>query len=163
MCKTRKMIKVLFICHGNICRSPMAEFLFKDIVRNENLEKDIYVESAATSTEEIGNGIYPKAREQLASHNISGYKDKTARQVIKSDYEEFDYLIIMDEENRHGLKRIVGDDSDSKIFKLLDFVDDENYKGKDVDDPWYTREFGRCFDEIKKGCEAFLSYLKENM
>ena len=89
----------------------MAEFLFKDIVRKENLEKEIYVESAATSTEEIGNGIYPKAREQLVKHNIGGYKDKTARQVTKSDYREFD----------------------------------------------------RCFDEIKKGCEAFLLYLKENM
>ena len=141
----------------------MAEFLFKDIVRKENLEKEIYVESAATSTEEIGNGIYPKAREQLVKHNIGGYKDKTARQVTKSDYKEFDYLIIMDEENLYGLKRIVGEDSDSKIHKLLDFVDDDNYKGKDVDDPWYTREFDRCFDEIKKGCEAFLLYLKENM
>ena len=157
------MIKILFICHGNICRSPMAEFIMKDLVKKAKLDNKIYIESAATSTEEIGNGIYPKAREQLEKHNIGGYKDKTSRQVRKTDYEEFDYLIIMDEENRHGLKRIVGEDIDSKIYKLLDFVDDGNLKGKDVDDPWYTREFGRSFSEIEKGCEAFLLYLKENM
>ena len=157
------MIRILFICHGNICRSPMAEFIMKDLVKKAKLDNKIYIESAATSTDEIGNGIYPKAREQLVNHNISGYKDKTARQVRKSDYVEFDYLIIMDEENRYGLKRIVGDDTDNKIYKLLDFVDDEKYKGKDVDDPWYTREFGRSFSEIEKGCKAFLLYLKENM
>ena len=154
------MVKVLFICHGNICRSPMAEFIMKDLAKKENLENEIYVESAATSTEEIGNGIYPQAREQLIKHNIGGYKGKTARQVRKSDYDEFDYLIIMDEENQYGLKRIVGDDKNHKIHKMLDFADDEELKGKDVDDPWYTRDFNTAFYEIEKGCEGLLSYLK---
>lgn len=157
------MIKILFICHGNICRSPMAEFIMKDFVEKENLETEFYIESAATSTEEIGNGIYPQAREQLIKHNIGGYKGKTARQVRKSDYDEFDYLIIMDEENRYGLRRIVGEDVDNKIYKMLGFVEDKNLKGNDVDDPWYTREFGLCFGEIEKGCEGLLDFLKNNL
>ena len=153
--------KILFICHGNICRSPMAEFVMKDLVKKENLENEIYIESAATSAEEIGNGIYPNAREQLTKHNIGGFKDKRARQVKKSDYDEFDYLIIMDEENKYGLKRIVGEDRNNKIYKMLGFVDDEKLKGKDVDDPWYTRDFDLCFEEIEMGCEGLLLHLKE--
>lgn len=155
MSKVKEKIKILFICHGNICRSPMAEFIMK------SKTDEYYVESAATTTEEIGNGIYPNAREQLVKHNIGGFKEKRARQVSKSDYDEFDYLIIMDEENRYGLKRIVGDDSDKKIYKLLDFVDDERLKEKDVDDPWYTRDFDLCFDEIEKGCEGLVEFLRK--
>ena len=157
------MIKILFICHGNICRSPMAEFIMKDLAQKENFENEIYVESAATSAEELGNGIYPQAREQLVKHNIGGYKGKTARQVRKSDYDEFDYLIIMDEENSYGLRRIVGEDKDKKIYKILDFAEDKNLKGNDVDDPWYTREFDLCFSEIEKGCEGLLLHLKEEL
>lgn len=138
----------------------MAEFIMKDILKKEKLENEFYVESAATSAEEIGNGVYPQAREQLIKHNIGGYKGKTARQVRKSDYDEFDYLIIMDEENQYGLKRIVGDDKNHKMHKMLDFADDEELKGKDVDDPWYTRDFDLCYDEIVKGCEGLLSHLK---
>lgn len=157
------MIKILFICHGNICRSPMAEFVMKDLVSKENLENEFYIESAATSAGEIGNGIYPPAREQLVKHNINGFKSKTARQVRKSDYDEFDYLIIMDEENEYGLRRIVGEDTDNKIHKLLEFAEDDKLKGADIDDPWYTREFDRCFDEIESGCRGLLLYLIENM
>ena len=149
-------VKILFICHGNICRSPMAEFIMK------SKTDEYYIESAATSTEEIGNGIYPQAREQLIKHGIGGFKDKRARQVRKSDYDEFDYLIIMDEENRRGLERIVGKDPDNKIYKMLDFVDDESLKGRDVADPWYTRDFGKSFEEIEKGCEGLLSYIQQN-
>lgn len=141
----------------------MAEFIMKHIAIRENLENNIYIESAATSTDEIGNSIYPNAKEQLVKHNINGFKDKTARQVKKTDYNEFDYLVIMDEENRRGLYRIVGDDIDNKIFKMLDFVDDENIKGKDVADPWYTRNFDICFDEIDKGCEGLLLFLKKEL
>ena len=141
----------------------MAEFIMKEIVKRDNLENEIYIESAATSTEEVGNSIYPNAREQLIKHNIGGFKDKSARQVRRSDYNDFDYLIIMDEENYYGLKRIVGEDHDNKIYKILDFVSDENLKGHDVDDPWYTRDFDLCFDEIEKGCEGMLSHLKEEL
>lgn len=149
-------VKILFICHGNICRSPMAEFIMK------SKTDEYYIESAATSTEEIGNGIYPQAREQLIKHGIGGFKDKRARQVRKSDYDEFDYLIIMDEENRRGLERIVGKDPDNKIYKMLDFVDDESLKGRDVADPWYTRDFNKSFEEIEKGCEGLLRFIREN-
>lgn len=149
-------VKILFICHGNICRSPMAEFIMK------SKTDEYYIESAATSTEEIGNGIYPPAREQLIKHGISGFKDKRARQVRKSDYDEFDYLIIMDEENRRGLERIVGKDPDNKIYKMLDFVDVESLKGRDVADPWYTRDFNKSFDEIEKGCEGLLMFIRGN-
>ena len=138
----------------------MAEFIMKDLVAKESLEDKIYIESAATSSEEIGNGIYPQAREQLVKHNIGGYKAKTARKVQKSDYDEFDYLIIMDEENDRWLRRIVEEDTDNKIHKLLEFAEDDKLKDTDIDDPWYTREFGRCFDEIEEGCKGLLAYLK---
>ena len=154
------MRKILFICHGNICRSPMAEFVMKDLVAKEKLNNKFYIESAATSAEEIGNGIYPQAREQLAKHNISGYKNKTARQIKQSDYDEFDYLIIMDDENEHSIRRILGEDRDNKIHKLLEFAEDDKLKGTDIDDPWYTRKFGLCFDEIENGCKGLLTYLK---
>ena len=150
------MKKILFICHGNICRSPMAEFILK------SKTKDCYVESAATSTEEIGSHIYPKACEQLVKHGIKNFENKRARQVKKSDYEEFDFLIIMDEENRYGLKRIVGEDKEHKIYKLLDFVEDEYLKGLDIDDPWYTRDFDRSYNEIEKGCDGLIKFIHNN-
>lgn len=131
----------------------MAEFIMK------SKTDDFYIESAAISTDEIGNGIYPMAIEQLKKHEIGGFNDKKARQVKKSDYDEFDYLIIMDEENRYGLKGIVGEDKEHKIYKLLDFVEDENLKGLDIDDPWYTRDFDRSFDEIEKGCDGLIKFL----
>ena len=127
------MIKVLFICHGNICRSPMAEFVFKKIVKDNGLEKEFYISSAATSTEEIGNSVYPPAKRKLAEHNIS-CEGKKAIQVTKSDYDKYDYLIVMEEYNIRNLMRIIKNDKDNKVHRLLDFTD----KPKDIDDPWYT-------------------------
>ena len=124
----------------------------------KSLTDKYYVESAATTTEEIGNGIYPNAREQLKSHGIGGYKDKVARQVTRADYDKFDYLVIMDEENRWGLKRIVGDDKDGKIHKLLEFAGLDD----DISDPWYTRDFDLCFNEIYKGCEGMIKFIEKN-
>ena len=134
----------------------MAEYIMK------SLTTDYYIESAATSLGEVGNSIYPQAKEQLVKHGISGFKDKRARQVKKTDYEEFDYLIIMDEENKYGLERIIGKDINNKVYKILDFVNDADKKGQDVDDPWYTRDFDKCFDEIKNGCEGLLQFLEND-
>lgn len=139
------MKKVLFICHGNICRSPIAEYIMK------SLTNDLYIESAATSNEEIGNHIYPPARQELKKHNIKGFENKTARQVNKSDYDKFDYLVIMDEENRRGLMRIIDNDQNNKVIKLLD---------RDIDDPWYTRDFDKCYNDIYQGCKILLDSIR---
>ena len=129
------MIKVLFICHGNICRSPMAEFVMKKLVSDAGLSDRIYVESAATSTEELGNSVYPQTRKKLASVGIN-CDGKTARQMRKDDYDKFDYLIGMDSANIRNMNRIAGGDPDGKIYKLLTFAGRE----QDVADPWYTRK-----------------------
>lgn len=152
------MIRVLFICHGNICRSPMAEFIFKDLLLRHHLSSKFYVSSAATSTEEIfrgvGNPVYPPAREKLLQHGIS-CEGKRAVQVRKSDYAEFDYLICMDSNNIRNLKRIIGEDEKHKVSLLLDYTD---RKGESIADPWYTGNFDVTYDDIVKGCEGFLKY-----
>ena len=151
------MTRILFICHGNICRSPMAEFIFKDMVKKAGMEKDFYIESAATSTEEIymgrGNPVYPPAREQLLLHGIDP-KGKTARQLTKSDYDKFDLLIGMDSMNMRNISRMIGEDRENKIKKLLDYCD-----GSDVFDPWYTGRFKECYECIEKGCRALFEAL----
>ena len=151
------MTRILFICHGNICRSPMAEFIFKDMVKKAGMEKDFYIESAATSTEEIymgrGNPVYPPAREQLLLHGIDP-KGKTARQLTKSDYDKFDLLIGMDSMNMRNISRMIGEDRENKIKKLLDYCD-----GSDVSDPWYTGRFKECYECIEKGCRALFNEL----
>ncbi|MBQ3420591.1 MAG: low molecular weight phosphotyrosine protein phosphatase [Romboutsia sp.] len=149
------MIKVLFICHGNICRSPMAEFVFKKIVKDNGLEKEFYISSAATSTEEIGNSVYPPAKRKLAEHNIS-CEGKKAIQVTKSDYDKYDYLIVMEEYNIRNLMRIIKNDKDNKVHRLLDFTD----KPKDIDDPWYTGDFETTYNEIVKGCNCLLEHIE---
>ena len=145
------MKRILFICHGNICRSPMAEFIMKDLVQKAGLEDKFYIESAATSTEELGNEVYPPAKRKLAEHGIS-CKGKTARQITRADYNRFDMLIGMDDWNLRNMKRFWPEDPEGKIFKLMDFT---NRPG-DVADPWYTGDFEATWRDCLEGCEALL-------
>ena len=155
------MVKVLFICHGNICRSPMAEFVFKDMVKKLHLADHFLIASAATSSEEIwgsvGNPVYPPAREKLASVGIS-CAGKRAIQVKKSDYTAYDYLICMDTNNVRNLRRIIGEDKEGKVSLLLDYT---SRSGASIADPWYTGNFDITYDDIVEGCEGFLEYLKD--
>mgnify|MGYP004644740607 CR=1 FL=1 len=152
------MIKVLFVCHGNICRSPMAEFIFKNMINKKQLQSDFYIASAATSTEEIWNGIgnpvYPPAKRELARHGIS-CDGKRAVQLKKSDYDKYDYLIGMEERNRRNMLRILGSDPENKVSLLLDY---SNRPGN-IADPWYTGDFETTYRDITEGCEGFLEYL----
>ena len=158
-----RKIKILFVCHGNICRSPMAEFILKDMVEKQGLSDQFYIESAATSTEEIWNGIgnpvYPPARDELRKHGIS-CEGKRARHLEKSDYDKFDYLIGMENMNLRNMARILGNDPENKMSKLLDFSDKKGYSNRDIADPWYTGRFGQTYDDIVEGCTSFLEYLK---
>ena len=152
------MIRVLFVCHGNICRSPMAEFIFKNMINKKQLQSDFYIASAATSTEEIWNGIgnpvYPPAKRELARHGIS-CDGKRAVQLKKSDYDKYDYLIGMEERNRRNMLRILGSDPENKVSLLLDY---SNRPGN-IADPWYTGDFETTYRDITEGCEGFLEYL----
>ena len=149
------MKKILFVCHGNICRSPMAEFVMKDLVQKAGLSDHFYIESAATSTEEIGNEVYPPAKRKLAEHGIS-CKAKTARQMTRSDYQRFDLLIGMDDWNIRNMTRIAGGDPEGKIHKLLDYT---ARKG-DVADPWYTGDFDATWRDVTEGCGELLKSLE---
>ena len=149
------MKKILFVCHGNICRSPMAEFIMKDIVKKAGMDDQFHIESAATSTEEIGNSVYPPARRKLAEHGIS-CEGKTARQMTRSDYDRFDLLVGMDEWNIRNMKRIAGGDPDRKIFKMLDFIS----RHGDVADPWYTGNFDATWRDCLEGCEMIFQQYK---
>ena len=148
------MIKILFVCHGNICRSPMAEFVMKDLVRRKGISKDFEIASAATSTEEIGNPVYPPARRKLAEHGIS-CSGKTARQMTMGDYVHFDYLIGMDNWNLRNMRRMTKNDPDGKIHSLLSFAG----KDAEVADPWYTGDFEATWQDVNEGCEALLKTL----
>ena len=148
------MIKVLFICHGNICRSPMAEFVMKDLVRKAELAEEFSIASAATSTEETGNPIYPPARRKLAEHGI-GCAGKTARQLRREDYDRFDLLIGMDGANLRNMRRICGGDPEGKLSLLLDWT---GHPG-DVADPWYTGDLEATWRDVFAGCQALLAHL----
>lgn len=152
------MIKVLFICHGNICRSPMAEFVCKDMVAKKGWANKIYIASAATTTEEIGNPVHRGTVQKLAQYGIST-KGKTARQVTKADYAEYDYLLCMENQNLRELKRILPFDPAHKIYRLLDFSD----RPRDIADPWYTGNFDVSYDDILEGCEAFLRHIEPEL
>lgn len=152
------MICILFACHGNICRSPMAEFILKDMVRKQGLADQFYIASAATSTEEIWNGsgnpVYPPAKAELAKHGLS-CEGKRAVQLKREDYEKYDYLIGMDSANIRNMNRILGGDPEGKIYKLLSFAGSD----RDVADPWYTGKFDVTYKDIEVGCEAFFEYI----
>ena len=152
------MKRILFVCHGNICRSPMAEFVMKDLVSQAGLADEFYIESAATSTEEIGNEVYPPAKRKLAEHGIS-CKGKTARQMTRRDYDRFDLLIGMDEWNIRNMMRICGGDPDGKIRMLMDFTD----RPGDVDDPWYTGNFEVTWQDVLLGCRGVLEWVRNNI
>ena len=149
------MIKILFICLGNICRSPMAEFLLKDMVKKRGIAGDFYIASAATSTYEIGNPVHRGTRAKLAQYGIS-VAGKTAVQLIKEDYARYDYLIGMDTANIRDIMRIIGSDPQHKVYKLLQFAGSE----RNIADPWYTGNFDVTYDDIYEGCAALLEYLQ---
>ena len=151
------MIKILFICHGNICRSPMAEFVMKDLVRQAGLEWKYEIASAATSSEELGNPVYPPARRKLAEHGLS-CAGKTARRMTRQDYKDYDLLIGMDRMNDRNMHRICGEDPEGKIHLLMDYTDHPG----EVADPWYTGDFEETWQDVNKGCKGLLAYLEEN-
>lgn len=148
------MIKILFICHGNICRSPMAEFVMKDLVRKAGRVEEFSIASAATSTEELGNPVYPPARRMMAAHGID-CTGKTARQLRKADYAQYDYLIGMDQANFRNMQRMCGGDPDGKIHLLLDFTD----RPGQVADPWYTGDFQATWEDVLEGCDGLLRHI----
>jgi len=150
-----KQIRILFVCHGNICRSPMAEFVMKDMVERAGVASQFYIESAATSTEEIGNSVYPPARRKLAEHGI-GCAGKTARQMTRADYGRFDLIVGMDAWNLRNMRRICGDDPEGKLRLLMDFTD----RPGDVADPWYTGDFETTWRDVEEGCRGLLAMEK---
>lgn len=153
------MIRVLFVCLGNICRSPMAEFIMKSIISERGLSDRFYIASAATSTEEIWNGVgnpvYPPAKRELAKHGIS-CEGKRAVQITKADYGKYDYILGMEERNIRNILRIVGKDPEHKVKLLLDYSDHP----RDIADPWYTGNFESTYRDVVGGCEGFLLYLE---
>lgn len=151
------MIKVLFVCLGNICRSPMAKFVFKDMVNKKGLADKFYIDSAATSgyNEMAKEGIYFETQNILREMNIP-FTEHISRQIKKSDYDKFDYILGMEEKNITNILKIVGNDNQNKVFRLLDFTE----KPRDIADPWYYGNFDSTYYDIVYGCEKFLEYLK---
>ena len=152
------MTRILFVCHGNICRSPMAEFVMKDLVKKAGLESEFLIESAATSTEEIGCPVYPPARRKLAEHGID-CTGKSARQLTRTDYTQYDLLIGMDRANLRNMHRICGGDPDGKIKLLLDYTD----RPGDVADPWYTGDFDATWRDVLEGCTELLENIRASL
>ena len=149
------MIKVLFICHGNICRSPMAEFIMKKLVSDAGVADKFDIASAATSSEELGNPVYPPARRKLAEHGI-GCDGKTAHRITAADYAKYDILIGMDNANMRNMNRAFGGDSEGKLKMLMDYTS----RPGEVSDPWYTGDFERAYRDIDEGCRGLLADLR---
>ena len=154
------MLNILFICHGNICRSPMAEMIFKNLVAKENLQKHFYIDSAGTSDEEskYHSPIHRGTKAVLTKNNIP-FTEHIARQMTTADYKKFNYLICMEEYNMRNIKYIIGKDTNNKVYRLLDFTPTP----KDVDDPWYHHNFDKTYAEITYGCQHLLEYLKKEI
>ena len=149
------MKRILFVCHGNICRSPMAEFVMKDLVEKSGLKDAFHIESAATSTEELGNPVYPPARRKLAEHGLS-CAGKTARRMTKEDYADYDLLVGMDRMNYRNMHRICGEDPEHKIHLLMDYTS----RPGEVADPWYTGDFEETWQDVNAGCKGLLETLE---
>lgn len=149
------MLKIMFVCHGNICRSPMAEFLLKDMVRRKGIAENFVIASSATSREEIGNPVHHGTRKKLAEFGIS-VSGKYAVQLTKKDYEAYDYILAMDSNNIRNIYRIIGEDRLHKVSLLLDFA---GRNGASIADPWYTGDFDLTYDDIKSGLEGFIQHL----
>ena len=154
------MKKIMFVCHGNICRSPMAEYIMKELARETGVSGQLHIESSATSREEIGNPVYPPAAAILSQHGI-GCKGHRARQFTVADYNEFDLVVLMEDYNLRNMKRIIACDCEGKVWKLLDFTADEPLRtmGADISDPWYHGDFDKTYKEILAGCKALMKYL----
>lgn len=146
------MTKILFLCHGNICRSPIAEFVFKNLIKD--CKEDFFVASKAVSRDEIGNPIYPPAQAKLKEKNIP-FDNHHSSQVTFEDYKNFDYIIVMEEYNLPRLRNIIGHYNDKKIYKLLDFTKNSG----DIEDPWYTGNYEKVFNQITDGCKGLLQYV----
>ena len=151
------MVKILFVCHGNICRSPMAEFVMKDLVQKAGLDAQLEIASAATSTEEIGNPVYPPARRKLAEHGIR-CDGKRARQLRRDDYTRYDLLIGMDRANVRNMERICGGDPEGKLHLLLEYT----ARPGEVADPWYTGDFQATWEDVEAGCTGLLQSLLDS-
>lgn len=152
----KNMIRIMFVCLGNICRSPMAEFVLKYMVKKEELENHFFISSSATSYEEIGNDIHYGTRNKLTKEGIP-FTKREAKRLQKEDYDNYDFILGMEESNIRNIKRIVGNDKENKVYRLLDF---SKYP-RDIADPWYTENFDVTYNDIVEGCEGFIKYLKE--
>lgn len=150
----QKKIRIMFVCHGNICRSPMAEFVLKDMVDRRGIADSFIIESAATTSEELGNPVHHGTRKRLAEEGIS-VEGKVAKRLRKEDYDNFDLIIGMDAENMRDMGRLFGNDPAGKVYKMLEFAGID----RDVADPWYTGNFDATYDDVHAGCVGLLSWL----
>lgn len=148
------MYKILFVCHGNICRSPMAEFIFKKLISDKKIKDKFFVDSCATSTEELGNPLYPPAKAELIKHGIP-FEKKYAKQITKDDYNRFDLIIVMDERNIRVMHSVIGEDKDKKVHKLMEYTGED----RDVADPYYFGNFDVTYNDIYNGCVSLLKTL----
>ena len=152
------MLKILFVCHGNICRSPMAEYMMKDMVRYRQLEEQFYIESAGVASDNVGMEMQKGAKDKLRAVGVPYDNHRTARQMTREDYKNFDYVICMDENNRKELYNLFGGDPEGKIYLLLDFAEREQ---KNIPDPWFTNDFDDTYDDMLLGLSGLLKALRE--